>query len=731
MGMMSSVRRVAVAIVAVLASLALLTPHAVAVPATTTYNLRIVNNTGVDPTHVFVTLTPGEGPTPTLPSKGAHGMAFNVAYPLEASGGKETFWQQAGGSAPPNSYELQLSGAWSSGTILYSLGDSARSEFTGYTGQPTVGLNEHPYDFSEITFDANDTFNGDISAVNQIGIPARLSILKPNGTLANQNGEAVPATEYVGCAYATNKVLSSALSGWDSATNGVWRTDSAGKFLQLEGLGSSAIYGHYPSFEQYVKSMVGKTLTVRGYFNGNNKIPGDKPAYYNYSGGVATDGSIFLKGSLSDDADGSGTTQYPTTSGIFVPGEEIYDHKPSTWLAGTGFGVYAQNGPYTVAADNAATLSAGSWTGSATTPPASANDFISDTDQGWVPGTRGTYKDVGNDIYGQIYGDLVVSYAMGYWGSNATGSALYDSASWNTNSPPGPNASDSPKSTWWTPGGLPAYGAAWVGAVPSYARFNIYQYATQATGTSYGMSLGDRFAPTGTRNPSMAVKNTPEVGHNNYGTWQIELLATTGCATPTTLSHTSGPAGGGQHLTITGRNIYAGAIVRFGGTPADHVNVTLDPVSGISTIEATTPAHTAGTVPVVVTNKYGDAATGVDSGTVPKRYDYIGGGGGKKSQTASCAKFPAHIAKKGTVKVLGKCSTNAHKPVTVKASATGKRSKKVAARGDSAPRMYKLFKRNGKTFVRTYGHKIRLTLRYHASSGLHYRAFNASKRYTL
>ncbi len=76
---------------------------------------------------------------------------------------------------------------------------------------------------------------------------------------------------------------------------------------------------------------------------------------------------------------------------------------------------------------------------------------------------------------------------------------------------------------------------------------------------------------------------------------------------PTSILPTSGSSNGGTPVTITGTGFAAGAGVKFGGSSATNVNV------GSSTsIAATTPAHTAGAVDVVVTNS--DSETGTLSG---------------------------------------------------------------------------------------------------------------------
>jgi IPT/TIG domain len=70
------------------------------------------------------------------------------------------------------------------------------------------------------------------------------------------------------------------------------------------------------------------------------------------------------------------------------------------------------------------------------------------------------------------------------------------------------------------------------------------------------------------------------------------------------ISPTSGPTSGGTSVTISGTGFSTGATVTLGGTAATNVTV----VSSVS-ITATTPAHTAGTVDVVVTNSDGQNDT--------------------------------------------------------------------------------------------------------------------------
>src|SRR5438067_1610730 len=87
--------------------------------------------------------------------------------------------------------------------------------------------------------------------------------------------------------------------------------------------------------------------------------------------------------------------------------------------------------------------------------------------------------------------------------------------------------------------------------------------------------------------------------------------------TVSAITPNSGSTGGGTPVTITGTGFLAGATVSLGGTAATGVAV----VSSTS-ITATTAAHAAGTVNVVVTN------TDAQSGTLTNGYTYTSGGGG-------------------------------------------------------------------------------------------------------
>ncbi len=81
--------------------------------------------------------------------------------------------------------------------------------------------------------------------------------------------------------------------------------------------------------------------------------------------------------------------------------------------------------------------------------------------------------------------------------------------------------------------------------------------------------------------------------------------------TVTSISPNTGSTGGGTFVTITGTNFQTGATVRIGGSPASSVNVV-----NSTSINAVTPAHSAGAVDVVVTNP------DTQSGTLSNGFTY-------------------------------------------------------------------------------------------------------------
>lgn len=566
------------------------------------WKITVVNSTGQDPANVYVAL-PSSGSPPKAPSVLPTGFAMDTAYALDPIG-TSTPWVSEGN----NRYSITLQGAWNSGTILYSIGQP-------YAAKPTAGQNTSPYDFSELTVDANGSLNGDISSVDQVGVPARLSVLAPGRVQANRDGSSQPATEYVGCVNATWNLLQRYAG---STPQNTFRT-SGGQFLQLLGPSAGGAWANYPSFQTYVTNVAGTGFTVKGSFAGSTKETGpggvvysNVPAStYTYTGSLTPDGQwIKLTGIL-------GSGQYANPMDMYVPVAEMWTHNDSVWTGANGYGVYRQNGPYVLVPQGQPQPSMGAtafyYTGAGTVPTSGPLTL-----SGWTPVNppAGAYATDANDIYGWIYGDLVASFAMGYWGSNY-GS---DSSAWNTNaSPP------------WGVGsaGKAPFAAAWANPFPGYPLFNVYQAAVDATGTTYGSPLNDRFTPPQATSPEIGV--TPPSASGAY-TWQVDLLAQQGCAQALSVSPASGPSSGGQRVTITGRNLHQGATVTFGGAAATNVQVTHNPATSLDTITATTPkAPAAGPVNVRVTNAYGSKSQNIDTSVLASAYAYPASGPGGKA----------------------------------------------------------------------------------------------------
>jgi hypothetical protein len=114
---------------------------------------------------------------------------------------------------------------------------------------------------------------------------------------------------------------------------------------------------------------------------------------------------------------------------------------------------------------------------------------------------------------------------------------------------------------------------------------------------------------------SVAVTNTDaqSASLNNGYTYTTSNPA----PTITSITPNTGTVSGGTSVTIGGTGFLAGATVSLGGTAATAVIVV-----GSKSITATTPAHTAGAVSVVVTN------TDAQSGTLTNGYIYTTGTGG-------------------------------------------------------------------------------------------------------
>ena len=91
-----------------------------------------------------------------------------------------------------------------------------------------------------------------------------------------------------------------------------------------------------------------------------------------------------------------------------------------------------------------------------------------------------------------------------------------------------------------------------------------------------------------------------------------------GCIAPTVTSVTpnTGSTAGATPVTITGTNFFNPSTVTFGGVAATNVVVV-----NTTTITATTPAHAAGAVDVVVADA--GVCNGTPPGTLPNGFTYV------------------------------------------------------------------------------------------------------------
>lgn len=104
---------------------------------------------------------------------------------------------------------------------------------------------------------------------------------------------------------------------------------------------------------------------------------------------------------------------------------------------------------------------------------------------------------------------------------------------------------------------------------------------------------------------SHATAYNPEYGSNREQTAGSLTMLYIGLLGPVVneLSSTSGPAQGGNVITISGRNLTNYTGVTFGGTPATHIS------QHDESLKVTVPEGKAGSVEVVVTTPYGEGSS--------------------------------------------------------------------------------------------------------------------------
>jgi hypothetical protein len=449
---------------------------------------------------LYVTLFAGAGPT-TLYKPGGTSFAVGTSVPFA------DLVPTTGGRSAQFTIETSRTSPLASGRLYFS-----EADLKG--GQPAVNV-PYRYDYVEFTINSNSTVNGDVTGIDQVGMPARMQFLKADGTVASAGDG--PATRTMGC---WDDILTSITNAaavldppWTTNINLTVDGTATGPKLRLAG--PSALpegYAGYPSMREYILQMSGNKVTVSGYFGGTTKPP-IPWTYYNYSGTFDKAGNLALSGTLTTDKAG-GTVPNPSYKDpktIYLPGAGFYSGQGGTsWFEpgvvngesikkyGTGFGVYGQNGSYQLGGTQPAnTDAAGSWE--------------------YTQGNGKFLLSIGNDIYGWIYGDLIASMANGFLGPLG-----YDTSVWNTNG-----------NRVGTPYAAPqkAFSALYTpSTLPKYAAWDLWQQAVSTTSDSYGVGLGDRFNFQGAQSASPDMGSTDPVS-----TIAVTILPKDGCAAAASL----------------------------------------------------------------------------------------------------------------------------------------------------------------------------------------------------
>ena len=417
----------------------------------------------------------------------ALGTSIRIANLVPTSGGPARFILQTNSTNPLSSGRLYFSEA--------NLGGNQPSPIGAFR-----------YDYVEFTMVNNSNVvnvTGDVTGIDQVGIPSSMSFQDANGKPLNNSGTSLPATRSMGCwTSILNEMMSAAAPlGISWQPSSIIQTTNAGTRLRLAGpIAMPTGIAAYPSMESYVQALGSQKVTLSGTFAGNTdlRILGSP---YSYSGTFDKWGNLALSGTLGPN--------YPSPQTIYIPARSLYDTMApngnwtsNTWGNptvgyGTGFGVYAQNGPYQLGG----------------TAP-STYETASDGAQSWAlsstysTNTSVFYESIGNDVYGWIYGDLVASMANGFLGPLG-----YNSSAWNTNAGAAPQ---------------PAFAAAYTSksrTVPSYSAWDVWQDAVSTTSDSYGVILGDRFNFRGAHSSSPDMSTSVATG-----TIRVTLLPDDGCS---------------------------------------------------------------------------------------------------------------------------------------------------------------------------------------------------------
>lgn len=248
--------------------------------------VKIVNNSSVDSSNVYVLLTS------SCTSDSVTGIELGTPTQLSSLNGEFTTTQLT------------------SGRLIFS-----------YYG--SVVFNQDPNNAS-VRFDKVElTYPGaaNLTAVDFFGIPFKLQSLDSNNTVLQTLAYYTSTNTLVPllAALAPSAVVQTTCPATPGCTTGFARVLSPSILPSLPSLPSV-----YPSMQSYVTSVAGQTVTIAGTYEGPI---GPSPNTYKYTGMFSQDGSIMLSGTMT-------AVAAPKT--LKVDG--------STLAAA----IYTNNGPYTV-----------------------------------------------------------------------------------------------------------------------------------------------------------------------------------------------------------------------------------------------------------------------------------------------------------------------------------------------------------------------------------------------
>jgi hypothetical protein len=222
-----------------------------------------------------------------------------------------------------------------------------------------------------------------------------------------------------------------------------------------------------------------------------------------------------------------------------------------------------------------------------------------------------------------------------------------------------------------------------------------------------GGSTGDVNVGSGGGGSSAGPTGTSVDGPNS-GDGSITITAVpVAPPTVTGIAPTTGPAAGGNSITITGTGFAAGATATIGGTVCANPIVT-----GTTSITCISPAGNPGAANVTVTNP--DAQSSV----LANAYTYVPN---TQLPLLNCVTAPRVIPRRGVRQLLAnRCVTNAGQPVRV--WVTG------FLRGDVSY-WTEIRKRNGAVWIKTHGYRLKLRITWKAPATSTYSAYTLTRSY--